>query len=83
MQMDEFLGQAIDYILTHLGGEIGLTKWAAVLFVGIVLYALYQRRDVKVGLKIPFAAFFFETMKRRDHPQPGETCGKRGHHMRR
>jgi len=39
-----------------------------VLFAAILFYALYQRRDVKAGVKIPFAAFFFETTNRRDDP---------------
>jgi hypothetical protein len=32
----------------------------AFVFSGIVVYALYQRREVKAGLKIPGASFFFE-----------------------
>ncbi len=39
-----------------------------VLFAAIVFYALYQRRDVKAGVKIPFVAFFFETTDPRDDP---------------
>jgi hypothetical protein len=39
------------------------------LFTGIILYALYQRRDVKAGLKIPFATFFFEAKDRGDDPE--------------
>jgi hypothetical protein len=43
---------------------------AVVLFAGIVAYALYQRREVRAGLKIPGAAFFFEA---KDHEQGGPT----------
>ena len=40
---------------------MALFGWAvAAAFFAMILYALYQRRGVKVGLKIPFAAFFFE-----------------------
>ncbi len=38
------------------------------VFAGIVVYALYQRREVKAGLKIPGAAFFFEATGRVDGP---------------
>jgi hypothetical protein len=38
----------------------------ALLVAGIILYALYLRRDVKAGLKIPFATFFFEAKEHRD-----------------
>lgn len=37
---------------------------------GVIAYALYHRREVKVGLKIPFAAFFFEAKDHQDSPQP-------------
>jgi hypothetical protein len=39
------------------------------LFAALLFYALYQRRDVKAGLKIPFAAFFFEATDRKDDSQ--------------
>ncbi len=38
------------------------------VFAGIVVYALHQRREVKAGLKIPGAAFFFEATGRGDDP---------------
>ena len=38
------------------------------VFAGIVVYALYQRREVKAGLKIPGAAFLFESTGRGDGP---------------
>lgn len=31
-----------------------------------IVYALYQRREVKVGLKIPFVACFFEAKEHGD-----------------
>ena len=31
-----------------------------VLFFAIVIYAVYRRCELKAGLKIPFAALFFE-----------------------
>ena len=33
----------------------------AVLYFGVVMYALYRGRDVKASLKVPFAMFSFET----------------------
>jgi hypothetical protein len=39
-----------------------------VLFAAILFYSLYQRRDVKAGVKIPFATFFFESTDRRNDP---------------
>jgi hypothetical protein len=33
----------------------------AMLYFGVVAYALYQGRDVKASLKMPFAVFSFET----------------------
>jgi len=41
-------------VLWFLGG-------VAILYFGIVAYALYRGRDVKASLKIPFAFFSFET----------------------
>jgi hypothetical protein len=38
------------------------------VFAGIVVYALHQRREVKAGLKILGAAFFFEATGRGDAP---------------
>jgi hypothetical protein len=39
--------------------------WAAGTAIFVIIgYALYQRREVKVRLKIPFVAFFFEA---KDH----------------
>jgi hypothetical protein len=38
------------------------------IFAGIVVYALYQRREVKAGLKIPGATFFFEAKGSGDEP---------------
>jgi hypothetical protein len=41
--------------------------WAAgAAIFGIICYALYQRREVKVGLKIPFVNFSFEA---KDHDE--------------
>ena len=43
---------------------------ALLLLAGtIVLYALHQKRDVKAGLKIPFASFLFEAKDHRDNPE--------------
>jgi hypothetical protein len=39
---------------------VGAVVLMIVLFGTIVLRALNQGRDVKAGLKIPFATFFFE-----------------------
>ncbi|MGA2482139.1 MAG: hypothetical protein ABSF92_03355 [Candidatus Acidiferrales bacterium] len=39
---------------------VGIIVLMLVLFGLIVLRALNQGRDVKAGLKIPFATFFFE-----------------------
>jgi hypothetical protein len=41
-------------VLWFLGGM-------AILYFGVVAYALYRGRDVKASLKIPFALFSFET----------------------
>jgi len=41
-------------LLWFLGGM-------AVLYFGVVVYALSQGRDVKASLKVPFAVFSFET----------------------
>ncbi len=49
-----------------------------VLFAAIVLYALYQRREVKAGLKIPFATFFFEAKDREHNPQTAKKQIKGG-----
>jgi len=38
----------------------------AVLYFGVVAYALYQGRDVKASLKVPFAVFSFETKAPQD-----------------
>ena len=51
---------------------MALLGWAvAAAFLVMVLYALYQRLEVKVGLKIPFAAFSFEAGKHKDKQQKG------------
>ncbi len=47
---------------------IGCIAGFLLLFAAIVFYALRQGRDVKAGVKIPFAAFFFETKDRKDAP---------------
>ena len=40
------------------------------LFAGLFIYVLHQRRDVKAGLKIPFVAtFFFEVKDRGNDPE--------------
>jgi hypothetical protein len=41
----------------------------AVMFSGIVLYSLYQKRDVRASLKVPFVSFTFEAKDRRDDPK--------------
>jgi len=48
---------------------MALLGWAvaAAIFV-IIGYALYQRREVKVGLKVPFVSFFFEAKDHEDKP---------------
>jgi hypothetical protein len=46
-------------VLRFLGGM-------AVLYFGVVAYALYQGRNVKASLKVPFAVFSFETKVPRD-----------------
>jgi hypothetical protein len=40
----------------------------AVLYFGVAAYALYQGRDVKASMKVPFAVFSFETKT----PEPGK-----------
>jgi hypothetical protein len=49
---------------------MALAGWAVVLIIVlfgvIVLRALNQRRNVKAGLKIPFATFFFEASDQGD-----------------
>jgi hypothetical protein len=42
------------------------------LVAAIVLYALYKKRDVKAGLKFPFAAFFFEAKGHEQDSQPAK-----------
>ncbi len=32
----------------------------ALIYFGVVIYALYRGRDVKASLRVPFAAFSFE-----------------------
>ncbi len=51
---------------------VGLVVAVIVLFAAIVLYALHQKREVKAGLKIPFATFFFEAKGHGDDPQPAK-----------
>jgi hypothetical protein len=48
--------------MAPLGWAVGAAIFA------IIGYALYQRREVKVGLKIPFVAFFFEAKDHEDGP---------------
>jgi hypothetical protein len=38
------------------------------IFAAIIVYALYQRREVRAGLKIPGASFFFEAKGSADEP---------------
>ena len=38
------------------------------IFAAIVVYALYQRREVRAGLKILGATFFFEAKESRNEP---------------
>ncbi len=40
----------------------------ALIYFGVIIYALYRGRDVKALLKLPFAAFSFEA---------NEPCGNR------
>lgn len=51
MKMDILMKSSILWLL---GG-------VATLYFGVVAYALYQGRDVKASLKVPFAVFSFET----------------------
>ena len=49
---------------------MALLGWAvAFALFAIVLYALHQRREVKLGLRLPFAAFSFEAGKQEDKHQ--------------
>ena len=57
-------------ITDPLAGLVLLLGCLAVIlvFAGIVVYALYQRREVKAGLKIPGATFFFRATGGVDGP---------------
>jgi len=45
-----------------------VAAFAAIALFGVVMYALYLRLEVKFGLKVPFAAIFFEAKDHEDGP---------------
>jgi hypothetical protein len=51
--------------------------FVVLLSAGILLYALSRKREVKAGLKIPFATFFFEASDNGVDVRPEKNKNKR------